>query len=163
VTPFDPAFLEYTRVARTLAGNPHVVVIDDVVMHPLGGYTVLMERLEPVDSETARQFFADLRTSENTTAATELLAAIEAHRSDVPLFAGYDTNPTNVLRRPADGTLVLTDAFWINGPELWRLVTEDPAAAIEVYSPKDLARWAHLPCMNAAATARILAAVSANE
>jgi hypothetical protein len=150
-TPFDPAFLAFLDLCAELSGNPHLPDITAVHRYPEGGYSVVMERLAHVDEDTARKFLEDLSRAEPDTPLGRLHDARTGFHSELPLFAGVDDNPANVLRR-SDGTLVLTDSFWINGPELYRMVDESPAHAIELYPASALRRWAQIPAFDRAAS-----------
>ncbi len=80
--------------------------------------------------------------------------------SDIPLLVGLDLNPANLLRRPASGEIVFTDALWIHGVRLFELVGHSPAEALGLFSRAELEAYAHLPCMDPAATAAILESLS---
>ncbi len=116
-----------------------------------------MELLHPVAADAAKTWLDSLDEG-----ATPELAILREGLGNVqigtetPLFAGLDRNPANVLQRESDGRLVLTDAFWIEGPELLRIITEEPAAALALYPLAGLSNWAHLPCMNSETTSMIL-------
>ena len=159
VCPFDPAYNEYTDLAIAMRENPHTPEIVGVYDHPAGGYTVAMERLEPADTTLAVDFIAVLRMAEPGTDLGDLRRALESHSTDLALFVGYDDNPANVMVRPSDGTFVVVDGFWINGPELFTLVTDHPLQALDLYAASDLLEWANIPCMDPAATTRIREAV----
>jgi len=160
ITPFDPAFEVFVQTCRDHSGNPHLPSIEANHVHPAGGMTTVIERLEEVDDTTAREWLTDLDAG-ITPKLGDLREILEQDtaRADVPLFEGVDRNPANVLQRRRDGTFVLTDGFWINGPLLLELVKRAPAGALLHYPADSLSEWAHLPCMDEATTALILRAI----
>lgn len=160
ITPFDPAFEVFVKTCLSSPANPHLPDIHGNHTHRMGGATTVMERLDEVERELAESWFADLDRG-GTPALEQLRQGISAPElgSDVSLFVGIDRNPANVLRRPSDGELVFTDAFWINGPLLLELVRTAPEKALENYPRSKLAEWAHLPCMDEATTTLILRAI----
>lgn len=116
-----------------------------------------MELLQPVTTDVAAAWLERLKKGDTAelTALRDALDAVDPG-SDVPLFAGVDHNPANVLRRERDGRLVFTDAFWIEGRKLLQLISERPSAALALYARASLIDWAHLPCMDAPTTSMIL-------
>lgn len=119
-----------------------------------------MEWLDPVSTIDAETWFESFeQEKEGTEADARRLLEDTAAHIKLPLFAGLDKNPDNVLRRSSDGTLVLTDAFWINGPRLYEMIHTEPQEALALYPADALEQWAHLPCMDEQATASILAAI----
>lgn len=156
ITPFDPAFDLFAELCRTET-SPHLPTLVATHQHGSGGTSTIMERLLPVSTETAEGWLADLGAAKTgELARVRDLLERAAATTDLPLFAGLDTSPANVMRRPADHALVFIDAFWVNGRELLDLIGNDPAAAVRLFGIADLAEWAHLPCMDAATTERIL-------
>ena len=163
VSPFDPAYRLFATVAAEHSQNPAAVGIETVTAHAGGGYSVTMERLDPVASAEATDWLAKLLRREP--AAQDLLEFVRAIElavavSEIPLLVGLDLNPANVMRRSTTGSLVLTDALWIHGTKLYELVTEDPSAALRLYSRTDLEAYAHIPCMDERATRTILEALA---
>lgn len=47
-----------------------------------------------------------------------------------------DTNPTNIMRRD-DGTLVLTDPFYADGPSLYSAALNDPESVARLIPPRE--------------------------
>ena len=121
-----------------------------------------MEWLEPVEPDVGKAFFRNLSDAKDG-AMKDLRTAIQAYQASVPMFEGLDANPANVMRRPGDGTLVLTDAFWINGPELFKMIKSNAAGAITLFGRANLVNWAHLPCMDPDETDKILGQLRATE
>lgn len=159
VTPFDPGYREFVDVCSGLGSNPHVPEMLAVYDHRAGGFSVVMEGLTRTSEEIGKAFFEELRAAEVNTPLGDLRAAVEEPKPRIPLFVGLDDNPANVMCR-AGTTTVLTDALGINGPELFRIITEDPEAAVQMYPAAYLAEWAHLPCMEPSATQQILDSLS---
>ena len=159
ISPFDPAFQYFAEVCARAEG-PHLPRVETVADLPGGGHSVVMERLEQVSEADARAWLEHLRPDAGgEIGSTRRLLDRAVADADLPLFEGLDLNPNNVMLRRRDGSLVLTDAFWINGPTLFELVTTDLAAALTHYDRSELERWAHIPAMEAATTARILNAI----
>lgn len=160
ITPFDPAFRTFVEVCGDTP-NPHLPRVEAVVDHPDGGYSVFMEWLDPVSEDEASRWFETFRRADQgEVAEARRLLMAAAEQSELPLFVGLDANPTNLLHRSSEGVHVFTDAFWINGPQLYELVTTDPEQALTHYSADELEHWAHLPCMDAAGTQAILSAIN---
>ena len=157
ITPFDPAFGLFAKFCAANAGNLHLPRIDLHASHADGGSTTVMELLQPVTPQAAEAWLELIKT-DNTPELARLRHSLDAFDpgDDVPLFAGVDYNPANVMRRVSDGSLVFTDAFWIEGRKLLKLISDRPAAALDHYPRASLSDWAHLPCMDAATTSLIL-------
>lgn len=156
ISPFDPAFDAFAELCLT-AENPHLPRIEAIHHHRAGGTSTIMERLERLPEAEAGDWLANLASAaEGSVADLRQLLQHHADRSTIPLFAGIDTNPANVLVRPADGVVVFTDAYWVNGPQLLELVKTAPRRAVDAYPARALENWAHLPCMDSATTALIL-------
>lgn len=161
ITPFDPAFDLFAEVCRLAGPNPHLPRVDDHVIHPGGGSTTIMELLEPVAPNDATEWLAQL----DNRATAELRELIDMLSGEgiglgIPLFAGIDRNPANVMARPSDGALVLTDAFWIEGRKLLQMIEDEPEAAVRLFPAERLRDWAHLPCMDQPTTRMILRQLS---
>ncbi|NND02737.1 MAG: hypothetical protein HKN91_08120 [Acidimicrobiia bacterium] len=122
ITPFDPAFDAFAKVCSANR-NAHLPNVATHHSHPSGGTTTVLERLEEVEEQAARDWFAEFDAG-STSALVELKRILTDPDigSEIGLFMGLDRNPANILRRPADGELVFTDAFWVNGPHLLELI-----------------------------------------
>jgi len=127
VSPFDPA-APYTAALYDAAAGTRLVP-SDVLFGALGGGASLlvMELLEPVAEPVAAAFHRRLADWDPDLA--ELAAHVRAVHArgaaEQPFWGPVDTNPDNVMRR-ADGTLVLTDPYYADGPALFRTAASEP-------------------------------------
>lgn len=130
VCAFEPAYGIFVRLCRDLAGHPMLPGIDFDTELSGGGRITVMEFLRPAEAGEA----ASVKERWETAAADDPIAALrrEAERLDAEAAAacsfwgGLDFNPGNVMRRE-DGDLLLLDLFYANGPEIYRVLLEDPA------------------------------------
>ncbi|MFC8732710.1 hypothetical protein ACFT5B_09650 [Luteimicrobium sp. NPDC057192] len=92
-----------------------------------GASLLVMEHLEPVPEPVAADFHRRLDgvDPELAVLAAHVRAVHARGAAEQPFWGPVDTNPGNVMRR-ADGTLVLTDPFYADGPALYRTAAEDP-------------------------------------
>lgn len=158
ISPFDPAFDAFAELC-VAAENPHLPRIEAIQHHGTGGSSTIMERLERLPESEASDWLANFASAaEGPVGDLRQLLKSHADQLTIPLFAGIDTNPANVLVRP-DGVVVFTDAYWVNGPQLLELVKTTPRRAVDAYPAQALENWAHLPCMDSATTALILSQI----
>lgn len=158
VTPFDPGYEVFVELCRALPDHPHLPRLAEATAHREGGYSARLEYLQKVPAAIAEAFLEEMAAAPPSTPLGTLRIEMTriGGRAAVPLFAGIDGNPTNVLRRPRDGRLVFIDAYWLRGPALLEVVRNDPATAIEWFGASHLVDWAHLPCMEPETTEEIL-------
>ncbi|MGC5166960.1 hypothetical protein [Luteimicrobium sp. DT211] len=127
ISPFDPAARYTAALYAAAAGTGRVP--SDARLVPLdGGASLLvMEHLEPVPAPVAADFHRRLDEGdpELVALAAHVRAVHARGAAEQPFWGPVDTNPGNVMRR-ADGTLVLTDPFYADGPALYGTAAEDP-------------------------------------
>lgn len=127
ISPFDPAAPYTAALYEAAAGTGRVP--RDARLVPLdGGASLLvMEHLDPVPAGVAADFHRRLGGGDPELAALAAhVGAVHARAAaEQPFWGPVDANPGNVMRRD-DGTLVLTDPFYADGPALYRTAAEDP-------------------------------------
>lgn len=127
ISPFDPTGPFTAELYRRAATTAQVPLVAHHTRLEGGGDLLVMEHLEPVAPEDADRFLADIASE--TEALRPLTVIVrEVHARAVgllPWCGPLDTNPANVMQRD-DGTLVLTDPFYADGPNLYRAALEDP-------------------------------------
>jgi len=159
ITPFDPAFRAFIDICLA-SSNRHLPRLEGVHEHAEGGYSVIMEWLDPVPEPSAAKWFDQFEKATDGEIAEARRLLVDAAASiELPLFAGLDKTPANLLRRQSDGAYVFTDAFWIDGRRLFEMIETRPADALALFSADSLEHWAHLPCMDTRGTDLILRAI----
>lgn len=131
ISPFDPVGPYTAQLYERAAGTR---LVPQMLLHRrlAGGADLLvMEKLLPADGSEAHAFLAAFSRAEGELAA--LAGAVQAVHAEArrELFwcGPLDTNPSNIMRRPArkgSTRLVLTDPFYADGPHLYRMAEEDP-------------------------------------
>ncbi len=127
ISPFDPA-APYTAALYEAATGTGRVPRDARLVPLDGGASLLvMEHLDPVPEPVAADFQRRLDDGDPELAALAAhVRAVHARgAAEQPFWGPVDANPGNVMRR-ADGTLVLTDPYFADGPALYRTAAEDP-------------------------------------
>lgn len=127
ISPFDPVgpytaalYHEAARTGRVSAMHAHRRLAG-------GGDLQMLERLASAPEDVARAFGRSIRTGAADVA--ELVATVArihaAALRDLPWCGPLDTNPSNVVLR-ADGSPVLIDPFFADGPGLYATAGRDP-------------------------------------
>ncbi|MEU6859955.1 hypothetical protein AB0B28_13915 [Glycomyces sp. NPDC046736] len=142
VCAFEPAYGVFVGLCRALSGHPMLPRVDFDAALAGGGRVTVMEFLLPAEPEAAEA----VRGRWNTAGEDDPISAVrrEAERAnaraevDVPFWGGLDTNPANVMRR-ADGSPVLVDLFYADGPVIYRHLAQDPARVAAAFAPEQRA------------------------
>ncbi len=105
-----------------------------------GAVCTVMELLQPVEEERAAAFFRTLESRDPEVAElAEVIDRVLARgAAELPWCGPLDPNPANVMGR-ADGSLVLTDPFFADGPNLYGSLTTD-AGVVARAIPADARR-----------------------
>lgn len=132
ISPFDPVGPYTARLYEHAAGTG---LVPRMLLHRrlAGGADLLvMERLQPADESAAQAFLAAFSRAEGElTALADTVRTLHAQARRELFWCGpLDTNPSNIMRRPGGAgttpSLVLTDPFYADGPNLYRMAEEDP-------------------------------------
>ncbi|MFC7404960.1 hypothetical protein [Georgenia alba] len=141
ISPFDPVGPYTARLYDEASRTRRVPVLHEHRRLDGGGDIQVMEHLDPVPTETARGFLAQL--AEPTPELSQLAQIVRAiHRiaqRELPWCGPLDENPSNVMRA-ADGRLVLCDPFYADGPDLYATAQRDPDR-VAALIPEDQRRW----------------------
>lgn len=89
---------------------------------------MVVERLHPAEEPEAHRFLAtiDAGGSEKTSDLAAVVHRVHARAlSALPWCGPLDKNPANVMRRD-DGTLVVIDPYFADGPALYSAAESDP-------------------------------------
>lgn len=146
ISPFDPVG-PFTAQLYTEAAATGAVPRLDLHRHLAGGADLLvMEFLQPVGEEQAKEFFARVRDGDGELA--ELSAIVHrihaAALAELPWCGPLDANPSNVMRR-ADGRLVLIDPFYADGPALYGMAQEGPDRFVTTLPPEQRRHLTEIP------------------
>jgi hypothetical protein len=137
ITPFDPVAPYTAQLFREAATTGQVPVLHAYVELDGGAVCTVMELLHPVSEERAADFFRRLEAREPGLAAlAEVIDRVLARaRAELPWCGPLDPNPDNVMARD-DGTLVLTDPFFADGPNLYGSLTTDAHLVARAIAPE---------------------------
>jgi hypothetical protein len=126
IAPFDPVAPYTAQLFREAAPTRQVPVLHAYVELGGGAVCTVMELLGPVEEERAAAFFRGLeaRDPELADLAVVIDRVLARARAELPWCGPLDPNPSNVMARP-DGSLVLTDPFYADGPHLYGSLTID--------------------------------------
>ncbi|WP_102157429.1 hypothetical protein [Zhihengliuella halotolerans] len=127
ISPFDPVGPYTARLYTEAAGTGLVPRLYAHRSLSGGGDLQVMERLRPVPVSEAAAFLDRLALPEPDLAplaATVARIHADACR-ELPWCGPLDDNPSNVMRT-AGGTLVLTDPYYADGPNLYAAAEHDP-------------------------------------
>jgi hypothetical protein len=134
VSPFEPAYEVFVALCRNLEGHPMLPRIDFDAPLEGGGRLTVMEFLRPAapaEAGAAKQRWAEAAPGDSVTAVRREAERLDAEAaSSIPYWGGLDHNPHNVMTG-LDGELKFVDLFYVNGPELYGLLREDPHAIAE--------------------------------
>lgn len=146
ISPFDPTGPLTAQLYREAAATGRVPRLLHHARLEGGGDLLVMEYLLPVARDAAAAFLDDVAAGAGGLGA---LAAV-LHRihtegaAVLPWCGPLDTNPANVMRR-ADGTLVLTDPFYADGPRLYAAASADPARVVRLIPPHERRYLTEIP------------------
>ncbi|MFZ2015102.1 MAG: hypothetical protein WAV00_14875 [Nocardioides sp.] len=126
IAPFDPVAPYTAQLFREAAPTRQVPVLHGYVELDGGAVCTVMELLGPVEEERAAAFFRGLeaRDPELVDLAVVIDRVLARARAELPWCGPLDPNPSNVMAR-CDGSLVLTDPFYADGPHLYGSLTTD--------------------------------------
>ena len=132
ISPFDPVGPYTARLYERAAGTGLVPRM--LLHHRLAGGAdlLVMEQLLSVGESDAHAFLAAFSRAEGELGAlASVVQAIHAEaRRELYWCGPLDTNPSNIMRRPAGAgprtRAVLTDPFYADGPNLYAMAEEDP-------------------------------------
>lgn len=127
ISPFDPTGPMTAELYRQAAHTGRVPRIAHHARLEGGGDLLVMEHLEPAPRAEAADFLADIAAdAPSLRELATILRRVHAEGAALLPWCGpLDTNPTNIMRRH-DGTLVLTDPFYADGPSLYSAALHDP-------------------------------------
>ena len=147
ISPFDPVGPLTARLYREAAPTSRVPALVAHVRLEGGGDLQILDRLHPVDRADAEAFLADLAAP--TPALTELSACLRRVHAEgertLAWLGSVDRNPTNVMRR-SDGTLVLADPFYADGPHLYPAAVNDPDLVARTIAAVERRHMTEIPC-----------------
>ncbi|TWS26414.1 hypothetical protein FK268_04050 [Tsukamurella sputi] len=127
ISPFDPVGPYSAALYREAAGTGRVPALHAHRRLVGGGDLQVMERLHEAPQALAEAFHRSIAAGEE--AVAELAAIVARIHADalreLPWCGPLDTNPSNVMRR-ADGTPVLIDPYYADGPDLYATAGNDP-------------------------------------
>ncbi len=124
IAPFDPVAPYTAQLFREAAPTRQVPALHAYVELDGGAVCTVMELLGPVAEERAAAFFRALeaRAPDLAELAEVIDRVLSRARAELPWCGPLDPNPSNVMARP-DGSLVLTDPFYADGPGLYGSLT----------------------------------------
>ncbi len=146
ISPFDPTGPFTAELYRSAAETARVPRMMHHTRLEGGGDLLVMEHLQPAPTEDAANFLADL-TSGTPTLRSLSAIVLRIHARAVrslPWCGPLDTNPANVMSRH-DGTLVLTDPFYADGPSLYAAALHDPDRVVRAIPPRDRRYLSEIP------------------
>lgn len=127
ISPFDPVGPYSAALYREAAGTGQVPVLHAHRRLAGGGDLQVMERLAEAPQGAAEAFHRSIAAG--TEEVAELAAVVgRVHENalrDLPWCGPLDTNPSNVMLR-ADGSPVLIDPYYADGPDLFATAGRDP-------------------------------------
>jgi hypothetical protein len=146
ISPFDPTGPMTAELYRRAA---HTGLVPRVGHHARlegGGDLLVMEHLQPAPRDEAAAFLADIAA--DAPSLCELVTILRRVHTDgaarLPWCGPLDTNPTNIMRRH-DGTLVLTDPFYADGPSLYSAALHDPERVARLIPPGERRYMTEIP------------------
>lgn len=146
IAPFDPVAPYTAELFREAAATRQVPALHAYVELDGGAVCTVMELLGPVEEDRAVAFFQRLGARADDLA--DLAAAIDhvlaRARAELPWCGPLDPNPTNVMAR-TDGSLVLTDPFYADGPNLYGSLTTDASLVARAIPPRARRHMFDLP------------------
>lgn len=146
ISPFDPVGPYTARLYREAAATGAVPRLHLHRRLDGGADLLVMEFLQPVGEEQAKEFFARVRDGDGELATvSEAVHRLHAvARAELPWCGPLDANPSNVMRR-ADGRLVLIDPFYADGPALYGMAQEDPDRFVATLPPEQRRHLTEIP------------------
>ena len=131
ISPFDPVGPYTAALYREAATTG---LIPQLFAHRRlagGGDLMIMERLHPADELDASGFLTAIESGDSEVSdLSDAVRRIHARAlADLPWCGPLDTNPANVMRRD-DGTLVLIDPYFADGPALYAAAGADPDSVV---------------------------------
>ncbi|THV34607.1 hypothetical protein [Glycomyces buryatensis] len=130
VSAFEPAYGVFVRLCRNLDRHPMLPRIDFDAELFGGGRITVMEFLRPASAAERSAVLArwdEAATDDPVSALRREAERLNAEAAaTIPFWGALDRNPSNVMRRPT-GDPVLVDLFYADGPEIYRVLLEDPA------------------------------------
>lgn len=146
ISAFDPTGPFTAELYGNAAATGQVPLVAHHARLEGGGDLLVMEHLEPASHEEAISFLTDIGLG---APSVQTLAAIvqQVHAkamSLLPWCGPLDTNPANVMRR-SDETLVLTDPFYADGPNLYATAINDPARVARLIPPHERQYMSEIP------------------
>ena len=146
ISPFDPTGPMTAELYRRAAPTGLVPRLDHHTRLEGGGDLLVMEHLLPVRPEEGVAFLADI--AGDAPAVRDLVTILRRVHAEgaasLPWCGPLDTNPANVMKRH-DGTLVLTDPFYADGPNLYSAVLEDPERVARLIPPHERRYLTEIP------------------
>ena len=146
ISPFDPTGPLTAELYRRAASTGLVPAVAHHARLKGGGDLLVMERLLAVPHDEAVAFLEDIATDAPT--VHDLVTILhEVHAEGVALLpwcGPLDTNPANVMKRH-DGTLVLTDPFYADGPVLYSAALHDPERVARLIPPDERRYLTEIP------------------
>ena len=136
ISPFDPTGRLTAELYQRAASTGRVQQLAHHARLEGGGDLLVMERLHPAPRDEAVAFLEDIAADAPSVRnlATILRQVHAEGEALLPWCGPLDTNPTNVMRRH-DGTLVLTDPFYADGPDLYSTALHDPERVARCIPP----------------------------
>ena len=146
ISPFDPTGPLTAKLYRQAASTGRVPRLLHHTRLEGGGDLLVMEHLLPAPTEQAAGFLADIGAGAPSLCdLVTILHRVHAQGAAVlPWWGPLDTNPANVMRR-RDGTLVLTDPFYADGPNLYSTALQDPGSVARLVPPRDRRYMTEIP------------------
>ncbi|MGX9296505.1 hypothetical protein [Tsukamurella paurometabola] len=127
ISPFDPVGPYSAALYREAAGTGQVPALHAHRRLAGGGDLQVLERLIDAPAGVAESFHRSIADGDPVTAAlSAIVRRIHAGAlRELPWCGPLDTNSSNVMRR-ADGTPVLIDPLYADGPDLYTTAGRDP-------------------------------------
>lgn len=146
ISPFDPTGPITAELYRRAATTGQVPQLVHHTRLEGGGDLFVMEHLQPAPPEEAATFLADIagRAPSLRVLGTIVRQMHAKALSLLPWCGPLDTNPANVMSRH-DGTLVLTDPFYADGPNLYAAALQDPDRVARLISPEARRYMSEIP------------------
>jgi hypothetical protein len=146
ISPFDPTGPMTAELYRQAAHTGRAPRLAHHARLEGGGDLLVMEYLEPAPRAEAADFLADIAANAPSLRefATILRHVHAEGAASLPWCGPLDTNPTNIMRR-RDGTLVLTDPFYADGPNLYSAALHDPERVARLIPPQERRYIAEIP------------------
>ncbi|WP_120494931.1 hypothetical protein [Microbacterium phyllosphaerae] len=141
ISPFDPVG-PYTAALYRQAAQTRLA--PELFAHRRlegGGDLMIMERLHPADEQDASRFLRTIESGESAVSdLVDVVRRVHARAlAELPWCGPLDENPANVMSRD-DGTLVLIDPYFADGPALYAAAGSDPDS-VAARIPMDQRRY----------------------